>query len=436
MSRNAVFASGITWLMALALPAAFAQSPAPPGRSVGSDVRRIESPDATAADIAQVVADDSAFAFDFYHALLKPVAGESQPANLVYSPYSISVALAMTYAGARGETAEQMAKAMHFTLPPERLHPAVNALDLQFAAAPADKKDDAAFRLYIVNRLWGQEGYPFLAEFLDLNAKQYGAGLITLDFTHQPEEARRVINTWVSEQTQTRIQELLPPRSIVPLTRLVLTNAVYFKAQWATPFDKRETKNGPFHLIDGAEVPVAMMRQETTYRYGAEDGVQAVELPYSHVNRMAMLLIVPDAGHFADFESHWSTAALNGIVAGLRPRYVSLQMPKFTITMPQALKLKSILSDLGMPLAFTDAADFSGMTGKHDLFIDNVYHKAFMLVDESGTEAAAATAVVMKTKGAPLSSARLTIDRPFMLVIRDTRNGAVLFMGRVLDPRG
>jgi len=221
-------------------------------------VARVTRPDVSAQDRTELVNANNRFAFDLYHALR-----EKEDGNLFYSPFSVSLALAMTWAGAWGETEQQMAEILHFTLPQDRLHPAFNALDLELArrGQEARGRDGKGFRLHIVNALWGQEGYQFLPEFLETLARHYDAGLRLLDFAGNPEAARGVINDWVNEQTEGRIRDLLPPGAIDTLTRLVLTNAIYFNAAWDRPFDPKATRDGAFYLLDGSQVTVPMMRR-------------------------------------------------------------------------------------------------------------------------------------------------------------------------------
>jgi serpin B len=390
--------------------------------------QRVTSPDVPAPDLDDLVSGNSAFAFDLYRVLKE---GHD---NLFYSPHSISLALAMTYAGARGETERQMADTLHFTLPQGRLHPAFNRLDLELAGRGegAGGKDGEGFRLHIVNAIWGQEGYRFLSEFLDVLAENYGAGLRVLDFAGAPEESRVTINEWVSDQTENRIEDLIPPDAIDPLTRLVLTNAIYFNAAWAEPFEPDRTEDGPFYRLDGGEVTVPMMRQTASFGYAEDEGVQAVELPYDG-GELSMVILLPEAGEFDAFEGALDAGQVDGIVGDLAHRQVALTMPKFEFE--SGFSLVDALTALGMSDAFTGAADFSGMTGDRELFITDVIHKAFVSVDEAGTEAAAATAVVMMELAAvPEEPVEVTVDRPFIFVIRDIETGAILFVGRVVDP--
>ncbi|MCX7681349.1 MAG: serpin family protein [Anaerolineae bacterium] len=394
---------------------------------VRADVARVTEPDISAQEMAELVGGNNAFAFDLYHALRE---GEG---NLFYSPLSISIALAMTWAGARGETERQMAETLHFTLPQDRLHPAFNALDLELAqrGQGAKGKDGKGFRLHIVNALWGQQGYRFLPDFLETLARHYDAGMQLLDFASDPEAARGTINGWVSKQTEGRIKDLLPPGTVNPLTRLVLTNAIYFNAAWAEQFDRSDTRNGVFYLLDGSQVTVPMMQQTASYGYLTGEGFQAVELPYDG-NELAMVILLPDAGRFEEFEDSLDAGRVKELLDGLTYERVTLTMPRFRVE--SSFGLADTLATLGMPAAFQpDQADFSGMDGSRNLYIGAVQHKAFVVVDESGTEAAAATGVVIGLT-AFRPHIEVTVDRPFIFLIRDLQTGTVLFVGRVVNP--
>jgi len=399
----------------------------PPEESAWSDKQRITSPDVPPSDLADLVNGNSGFAFDLYRIL------REENDNLFYSPYSISLALAMTYAGARGETERQMADTLHFTLSQDRLHPAFNGLDLELGrrGEGAEGKDGEGFRLHIVNATWGQEGYQFLSEFLDTLAENYDAGLRLLDFVNAPEESRVTINDWVGDQTEGRIEDLIPRGVIDELTRLVLTNAIYFNAAWANPFEKNLTEDGSFYLLDGSQVTVPMMRQTESFGYAEGEGYQAVELPYDGWE-LSMVILLPQAGGFEAFEGSLDTEQVDAILKDLTYREVALTMPRFEFD--SGFSLKEALAAMGMPDAFTGAADFSGMTGGRDLFIAEVIHKAFVSVDEAGTEAAAATAVVMSELALPEEPVEVTVNRAFIFFIRDIETGAILFVGRVVDP--
>jgi len=392
-----------------------------------SEKQRVTSPNVAVTDLTALVDGNSAFAFDLYQSL------SEQDGNLFYSPYSISAALAMTYAGARSETERQIADTLRFILPQDRLHPAFNALDLELASRGegAEGKDEKGFRLNIVNAIWGQEDYKFLAEFLDVLAENYGAGLRLLDFVNAPEESRITINDWVSDHTEGRIEDLLPQGVIDALTRLVLTNAIYFNAAWLNPFSEDMTSDGTFHLLDGGEVIVPMMSQTESFGYAEGEGYQAVELPYDG-SELSMVIMLPQAGQFGAFEGSLNADLVDTIMKGLEYRQVALTMPKFEFE--SDFSLVNTLAAMGMPVAFSAAADFSGMTGTRDLFIAEILHKAFVSVDEAGTAAAAATAVVMKLTATPEEPVEVMVDRPFVFLIRDIETGAILFVGRAVNP--
>ncbi len=400
-----------------------------------SMLEREMSPQYTQGDLLQMVRDNNGFALDLYHAV------KDGAENLFYSPYSISCALAMTYAGARNATEAQMAETLHFVFPQEELHNLFNALDLDLNSRGGDASntDEKRLILDIVNAVWGQNEYPFLDSYLDVLAVNYDAGIRLVDFISDPGSARLLINAWVAEQTGNRVEELLEPDAIDELTRLVLTNAIYFKASWAIPFDETLTQDGDFFLTNGTSVSVPMMTPSEGYGENDEEivctegpGYKAVELPY-YGGEFAMLMVVPDRGTFEVFEQSLDSVLIEGIVDNLESREIALTMPKFEYE--AGYGLKGPLAGMGMPDAFeSGVADFSGIDGGYgDLYISRVVHKAFISVDEAGTEASAATAVVITFKGVsdPLT---LHIDRPFIYFIRDTKTGAILFIGRLLNP--
>ena len=392
-----------------------------------SNKARVTSPVVSQADMASLVDGNNTFAFNLYQGL-KDSAG-----NMFFSPYSISLALAMTYAGARDTTAQQMADTLRYVLPQERLHPAFNSLDevLATRGQGAKGKDGKGFRLNIVNAIWGQKGYEFLAQYLDLLAENYGAGLRLMDFISAPDTSRQIINKWVSDQTEDLIKDLIPSGAIDSLTRLVLTNAIYFNAAWANPFEKGATQPDVFHLADGSDMKVPMMHQVERLNYMEGDKFEAVELPYDG-RELSMLIVVPDAGQFAEVEKAMDATYVNSVIKNLSAKQIALSLPAFKYE--SEFGLKKTLSGMGMPIAFSDSADFSGMTGKRDLYISDVIHKAFIATDESGTEAAAATAVIMRATAMPVKPVEVKIDRPFIFLIRDIKTGSVLFIGRVMNP--
>ena len=396
---------------------------------IRSEKPRDTAPQVAGADLEELVSGNNQFAFDLYQTI------REAEGNLFYSPFSISTALAMTYAGSRGDTAIEMAEALNFSLPADRLHPAFNQLDLALKSRGEgipQEDEGRGFKLNIVNALWGQEGYAFLSEFLDILAENYAAGLSLLDFASAPEAARQLINEWVMEQTNDRIEDLIPPGAIDALTRLVLVNAIYFNAGWASPFEQALTQDANFTQMDGSTIQVPMMNQTEIFGYQAGDGFQAVEMPYFGYET-SMLILHPDIENFEEFESSLDEERLSEILAGINSTNLILSMPKFEFEMslPVAEKLK----EMGMLEAFQPGqADFSGMDGTRELFIQDILHKAFVSVDEEGTEAAAATAVVVGVESMPAEPVDVKIDSPFIFLIRDTESGSILFLGRVLNP--
>jgi len=386
-----------------------------------STVERLTAPQVTPADALRLAADNRAFAVSL-HGVLR-----AQSGNLVYSPASISIALAMLYAGASGTTAAEIAQALHFNLPAPRLHPAFDALDLALTRPPGD---DSAFRLTLVNAAWGQRDYPFLPTYLDTLARYYGAGIRTADFIGAPEPSRMQINQWVGENTGGQIGELVPAGIITDRTRLVLTNAVYFKADWQMPFAPSST-DGVFHTATG-DVSVPMMRGPEALWLWSGAGFKAAALPYAG-GTTSMVVVVPDADTFDAFEQGLTGEGLGAILDGQSAAVLgAVALPRFKFV--AKTDLVDALTELGMKQAFSpDAADLSGIDGGTSLFVTDIVHQATIGVDEKGTEAAAATAVVIGRKSGVTNS--LTVDRPFLFFVRDDATGAILFQGRVLDPR-
>jgi serpin B len=379
-------------------------------------------------DQKTAAAENAAFALDLYGRL------RATDDNLFFSPYSVSSALAMTYAGARGETARQMAEVMHLTLPTERLHPALAAIDSTVKSA-GNTSDG---QLHIASALWGQKGEGFLKEFLDLTAKHYGAGLRELDFIHATEAARATINTWVAEQTAQHIPELLQKDDLAADARLVLTNAIYFKAAWANPFEERRTKKGVFKLLDGKSVEAQLMEQGGQFQLAQLEDCSVLALPYKG-KQLAMLIVLPkkDDGLPA-IEKALTARTLDEWISKLKGETVHMQVPRFTTEL--RTDLGAALKSMGMPNAFTfndtpQCADFSGMNGRHDLYISKVIHQARIGVNEQGTEAAAATAVSMAFGSAkPPTPVPFFADHPFLYVIRENQTGTILFIGRLMNP--
>ena len=395
-----------------------------------SELPRAGIENISTGDVDQLAEGNTRFALDLYQQI------RSEPGNLFYSPYSISSALAMTYAGAQGETAREMADVFHFVIDQQRLHPAFNALDQGLSALgeiEIEAEGGEPFQLNIANAIWGQKDFHFEEPFLDTLAENYGAGLRLLDYIQQPEQSRQTINNWVSDQTEKRIRDLIPQGAIDSDTRLVLSNAIYFIATWLEPFEEKMTEEDTFYGLDGNELKVKMMRHgsDQSFGYYRDEGFQVVDLPYIG-SQISMLVLVPDQGEFSNFEENLSFEQLTQMVESLEYTPMYLRFPKFEFE--SEIGLAQTLAEMGMPNAFSSAADFTGMTGSKDLYISDVFHKAFVSVDEEGTEAAAATAVVMKMVSAPLNPVELTVDRPFIFLIREHETNSILFIGRVVEP--
>ncbi len=372
-----------------------------------------------------VVPGNTAFALDLYAQLR---AGEG---NLFYAPYSVSTALAMTYGGARGETEKQMARTLHFGPGQERLHPAFAALAADLAAVQKKGK----VKLSVANALWPQQDYRFLPAYLDLCKTHYGTTVTPLDYVRAAEPARQTINTWVEAQTNRKITNLIPPGVLDALTRLVLVNAIYFKGDWAAPFKPALTQSAPFRLASTKTVQARLMTRQDEFGYGEVPGLQILELPYAG-NDLSMLVLLPRTdGGLPALEKALTVETLAAWSSSLRRRDVQVLFPKFKLT--AQFSLGHALAALGMPDAFAAGkADFSGMDGSRELFIGAVIHKAFVEVNEEGTEAAAATAVVMMATSMrePEPVPVFRADHPFLFLIRENRSGSILFCGRLADP--
>ncbi len=391
------------------------------------EVRSMDSADPTTA----LVQGNSEFALDLYGQISR---GEG---NRFVSPFSISCALAMTYAGAQDETAVQIAKTLRFNLPPAQLHSAFHRLitDLHSRnSAQKGSKETYDVELLTANALWCQTGERIVPDFQQRIESNYQGGLYPVDFRKDTERARRTINTWIEEQTKGKIEDLLKPQQLDSRTVLVLTNAIYFKALWDIPFSHESTAPSDFHASSTDKIRVDMMNLSARFRYFEDSGLQALELPYKG-RALAMVILLPKSPDgLAQLESSLSAAKLENWSNKLAARKVDVSLPKFKFT--QECDLKDSLAELGMPVAFDSArADFSGITGKRDFAISAVVHKAFVEVDERGTEAAAATGVVM-TRTAVLAAPPVAFraDHPFCFLIRDTSTGSILFLGRLVRP--
>jgi serpin B len=368
-----------------------------------------------------VVESNNRFALELYGAVRR------EAGNLFLSPYSVSSALAMTYAGARGETARQMAATLHFDQNQDRLHSAFGDLIKQINGEGVSRK----YQLNVANALWRQKGLALVKEFQSTVATQYGAGLDEADFRQSPDDARNTINAWVERQTREKIKDLIGPNVLSPQTRLVLVNAIYFKGNWASQFRKELTEDAPFYTAPGRPVTAPLMHQEETLKYYESDTLQALELPYES-KELAMVVLLPrTVDGLASLERSLTAASLTEWASKTFERKVMVYLPKFKLT--RRFELAQTMGELGMPLAFSDSADFSGMCASERLSISKVMHKAFVDVNEEGTEAAAATGTEMRVT----SVQRTTVfraDHPFVFLIRDNKSGSILFVGRVTNP--
>jgi serpin B len=390
---------------------------------------------ATAEGVKQVVDANNQFAFDMYKEL-------DNGKNVFFSPYSISTALAMTYEGAKGQTAEEIADVFYF---PEKDILRYNSAKIYNEI----NKKDKAYKLHTANALWAEKTYPFLDDYLSTVEKYYGGKTTNLDFINHAEASRKTINSWVEEKTNNKIKDLIPRGVINSLTRLVLTNAVYFKGTWEWEFDKSDTRESDFKITPANIVKTPMMYMDpdkARFNYASLEKLQILELPYKG-EKISMLILLPKQGEDYDFEKkeiitydytlediELSSEKLDEYKSSMKETKMdAVYLPKFKFE--TKYMITDTLSGMGMPTAFkTDgSADFSGMDSTRDLFISDVIHQAFVEVNEEGTEAAAATAVVVGlTSIAPSNIFRA--DHPFIFLIQEKETGNILFMGKVVDP--
>jgi serpin B len=399
--------------------------PEPPAQPTpGGETKLPEQPppaSGPAKTAAEAAGDNNALGLDLY----KRVAQSGD--NVFLSPHSISVALAMTYEGARGETAGQMSEALHFGVPAAQLRPGLQALSQ--ALRPAQ---DAGYALHVANALWGMQGHEFQPGFLEVLRTSYDAPLQQVNFA-ESEAARKTINDWVAEATRGKIKELIPSGVLDALTRLVLTNAIYFKGDWASKFKPEGTKPLPFKVLQGKPVKTPLMHQTAEFGYAETEDAQVLSLPYKG-EALSMIVVLPrKVDGLPAIEAKLDAAALEEWTKNLGEQKVSVYLPKFKIE--SMFSLSSELKALGMKDAFeADRADFSGMDGTRELFIKEVIHKSFVEVNEEGTEAAAATGVVVGVRSLPAPPPEFRADHPFLFFIRHDATGAILFMGRLAKP--
>ncbi len=380
----------------------------------------------TQSGIQQVVNANNQFAFDLYSKYKDDP--KYKDANIFFSPYSISTALSMTYEGAKGQTANEMKSVFHF--------PESDILRPNSAAIYNNiNKKDKPYKLMTGNALWAQYDYQFLEEYFSRVEQYYGGKVANLDFKQEPEKSRQTINSFIEQQTNDKIKELLPksPPVIKSDTRLVLTNAIYFKGEWVLQFDKSKTKEAEFKITPTQSVKAQMMTligEKAKFNYAETENLQILEMPYKG-EELSMLVLLPREGTLEEFEQSLTIQKLNEWKNSIQETKIDVYLPKFKFETKYFMK--EDLKAMGMPTAFSMAADFSGMTGSQDLFIDNVIHQAFIEVNEEGTEAAAATAVIMAEESAAFSN-MFKADHPFIFIIQEKETGNILFMGKMSDP--
>jgi serine protease inhibitor len=436
-----------TALLTACAPAAQAPpEPSAPPAAVSSATQALPDAGAPDATLASADAGDGAAAEAPPEPMVPPSLADSinlfardlhkelakTPGNLFYSPLSIHLALTMTWAGARGKTAEEMAKVLHVRPGDTRVHEEYAKL----VAALGSEPKGGAPEIRIANRLWVQNDFELVPEFVALTRDRYGAPIGRLDFFAQPEASRVAINAWVATRTKNHIEELLPEGSIHPQVRVVITDAIYLKAAWASPFPEENTRDDRFFVNGVTAQAVPTMHGDVGARYVELDDAQVIELPYARGGGadLAMVIVLPKGRNgLGSVEKRFARSGATALFRNERPRIVTLSLPRFTGRL--ALELKPVLAKLGMPLAFTGKADFSALSRHPPLVIDEVYHQAFFRTDEKGSEAAAGTAVVMAVSisGGP-SPIEVRVDHPFLVFLRDRRSGVILFGGRVVAP--
>lgn len=389
------------------------------GTTAREDVPVLDDSGATASMIEATVSGYNGFAFDLYR---RYAAGDG---NLLFSPYSISTALSMTYEGARGETADEMEAVFGFLEDPSHRLPSVASIYNTL------NDEDREYALHTVNALWVQQGYPVVEDYVDAVVGYYGGDVNALDFISEPEESRITINHWVEDRTNDRIKDLFPSGSIDAAVRLVLTNAIYFKGDWLIEFDEEATGEEMFHVSPTETVTVDMMLlRGETFNYAETDELQILELPYAGED-VSMIILLPREGSMAGVEVQLSPKKLCEWIGLMEATAVNVHLPRFTFETKYFMEKD--LAEMGMPTAFTEAADFRGMNAEDQLYIDKMIHQAFIEVNEKGTEAAAATGVSIRLSAASMEET-FNADHPFVFLIRDVDTGLIMFLGRVTDP--
>ncbi len=378
--------------------------------------------DVPTEDIKAVVTANNALAFDLY-ARFK----DTDRKNLFFSPYSVLTGFAMCLAGARGNTSDEMARALHIELAPKNLHRAMQALTAYIAAGAGD----TGCRLHVANALWLQEGYGFREQFVHLLKNSYAAEVQAVDFRARL-AACDSINRWIAQRTKGEIPSVIAPQELDPLTKLALTNAIYFKGEWGSKFDVSRTQTRAFTLTGGEEVMVPTMTKDTEdHRYVSDSDIELLVLPYKSTTLEMVVLLPRTPSGIVDLENTLSVERLEKLLSWTRNREVRVYLPRFAVT--SGFDLMPALRKMGMMDAFSGTADFTGISDRRPLFILTAKHNALVRVDEEGTVAAAATFIAIGSNGDKPVVFRA--DHPFIFLIMDTETGAILFMGRVMDPR-
>ncbi len=382
----------------------------------------VDDAGATPENVSRFIAANNQFAFDLYSKF------KGDKGNIFFSPYSISTALAMTYEGAKGKTAEEMQSVLHIPEDPDIRRPA-------FASAYNEiNKKDKKYELSAANALWAQQDYKFLDEYTGNVEKYYGGKVTNPDFAKETEKSRTTINKWVENKTNNKIKDLIPQGVLSEMTRLVLTNAIYFKGTWIKQFDKKDTKEEDFKTTSGNTVKARMMRlagDGAKFNYAEKDNLQILEMPYAG-EELSMIVLLPKDDALGALEESLKPGKLSELKNALREQRVDVYIPKFKFETKYSMA--ETLADMGMPAAFSGNADFSGMDGTKSLYIAAVIHQAFVEVNEEGTEATAATGVVMDLESVAPAIPIFRADHPFIFIIQQKETGNILFMGRVDDP--
>lgn len=390
------------------------------GSVFGGHIQRPDAARAQFFDTSPMARSNNIFAFRLYQQL-----GEDSD-NLIFSPFSITQALGMLYAGAQDTTQQQIAETL--ALPAEE---EINFSELTQAMYTPPDSEDVLFQLNIANSLWAQQEYPFQPDYISFLNEFYGTYLQEVDFS-TPDETAQIINSWVSEQTQGNIENLVNPSTLDMMTRLMLINAIYLNAGWSELFDESLTQDDAFTLLDGSQVTVPMMHMRQQFRYVGTETFLAAELEYQHRN-FSMMIILPDPGQFAAVKAMLNNEFFEMLRTQLFDYYnLELSLPRFSYD--TNLQLAGVLAEMGMPIVFSGEADFSGISAE-PLFVTQVVHKTFISVDEKGTEAAAVTEIRLGGGGPPNMPLVFNVNRPFIYIIYESTSGAILFMGQVLDPR-